>query len=409
MPRSDHGVPIDLHIVFVTDCTAHQKWMAFNVFNSARAVGQEDPITWVRSGCTEQQNSKDNSLAQSLYPKAAVRSVGGDDGKGEHDFNLAFGVPKAVQGFVKTAEGMSNSSVLALIEADFVFLSKLRLDDLTTRGLPMNRDSLIEVNGLHVGGKVGVAQHYQCCDNLGPPYILSVESWRELAPLWVARSAAHTDGGWGGDQQGFAEAASGAGLSFNIFDHFMVSDSESAGEGWSLIEEVISSENGDVCATKKVGLQPGIDRVPTFMHIVRPWTAHYKKGYMRSELIEGTAAVQNWGFSKYQVPPGWRVPQTSDGILECGMPLFAEPPSTLLSKGESPKDSWAICTIIHSLNSMLTQYKKATCPAGFNDAKGLKMNVPLDWSNKLLPGSVEAAPAGTDLKWLKDCVEKPRC
>jgi len=154
MPRSDHGVPIDLHIVFVTDCTAHQKWMAFNVFNSARAVGQEDPITWVRSGCTEQQNSKDNSLAQSLYPKAAVRSVGGDDGKGEHDFNLAFGVPKAVQGFVKTAEGMSNSSVLALIEADFVFLSKLRLDDLTTRGLPMNRDSLIEVNGLHVGGKV---------------------------------------------------------------------------------------------------------------------------------------------------------------------------------------------------------------------------------------------------------------
>jgi len=380
----------DLHLLFVTDCSAHQRWMAFNVFNSAREVGQNDPITWLRSGCKSEASRQDLDAVAALYPHGHLMDLNG--GKSGSDFNLGFGVPKALQIFLDTSNSIANHTVLALIEADMIFLSRLRIDDLSTAGLPWE----VHTSNSFLSENTGVSAHYLCCDGLGPPYILPVQGWRKLTPLWNKAGAGK---GWGADQEAIAEAAKEAAINFNIFDHFMVSSPSTTPAGWGLVEEALQSPAGDVCATKKAGVQPGLRGLPTFMHVVEPWTLETKLG--------------SWGFSKYQVPPGWKRPQQTDGVLECGMPLFAEPPTSLLT-GHGITDAgklsgWVICTVVHSLNSMLVNYKKQVCPSGFNSARALKMNVPLKWTNHLLEGAVESAPNGTDIEWMERCAQIPDC
>lgn len=369
--------------------------MAFDVFNSAGKVGQEGTITWVRSGCAGDKTEKDLKIAKALYADALIEDVGGKD---MDNFNLGFGVPKAVTSYFDAHQEFSNQTVLALIEADFMFLSKLSVDDLETNGIPMNGGSLIQHEGAVVGGLVGAAQHYQCCDNLGPPYIFSVESWREISPRWSHMAA--TSDGWGEDQKALAQSVSEAGVQMNVFDHFMVSDVHVSGEAWSLVDGAVdhalqrsSPPGGDVCATGNFMQLPDGPRLPTFMHMVRPWS-----------VTESGDSQKAWGFSKYQMPPGWKMETSTDGMLECGMPLMAVPPANLLQTASfDARERWAVCTIFHGLNSMLTNYKQEACPNGSNEAKAFKMKVPLEWTNELLHGAEEAAPAGTDLDWMRRC------
>jgi len=382
------------HILFVTDCSAHQRWMAFNVFSSAQHAGQQDPITWLRSDCKASRAHDDGKAAAALYTHAKVVDIAA--GKNGQDFNLGFGVPRALKTFLETSNTVSNDTVLALIEADMIFLSPLRVDNFKAQGLPMAGRKLIEKSNSPVSSKVGSAAHYLCCDDLGPPYILSVRDWHELIPLWTQAGEGK---GWGADQVAFAEATHKAGIEFNVFDHLMVSAPSTTDEGWKLVEDALSTPAGDVCATKKFGMQPGVSHLPTFMHVVQPWTFN-------------GGSSESWGFSKYQVPPGWKRAQQTDGILECGMPMFAEPPTSLLASAmdQTQKvNGWVVCTVLHSLNSMLLKYKQATCSKGFNQAMALKMKVPLEWTNLLLDGAIEGAPAGTDIEWLKRCAEGPDC
>jgi hypothetical protein len=353
-------------------------------------VNQNDPITWIRAGCdvdgvdAKSSASRTAEVARKIYPKAGLVDV---SGKKMEDFNLGFGVPKALQSFFfdQVVNGYPDDAVAVLMEGDMIFL-----DRLTTNGL------------VSVAGKHAIAQHYRCCDDLGPPYILTVKAWKELLPVWSNLAANHTSGGWGGDQVAFAEAARATGMKFKVYDNFMVSDkSDKESEGWSLVEEALQTSAGDVCKTGIVGKVPGVQRVPTFMHVVRPWS-----------MIQGS---EHWGFSKYQVPPGHHHEAKTDGILGCGMPLFAEPPltgSNLLALpvgSEEQRSGWAVCTIIHSLNSMLETYKTAACPGGFNKAKAFKMKVPLDWSNELLPGWEQELPHGHDASFVQQCATGLKC
>jgi len=381
--------------LFITDCSAHQRWMAFNVFNSARQAGQKDPITWLRSDCKVTGGHDDHKIATALYENAHIVNInGGSEGK---SFTLGFGIPRALHAYLATPNSVSNDTVLALIEADMIFLSQLRVDNLRTNGLPMPDRQLIQKSGSFIGPKVGVAAHYLCCDNLGPPYILAAGDWRALIPFW---SQVREGKGWGADQIVFAQAARKAGIHFNVFDHFMVSSPDTTDAGWSLVKDALRKPAGDVCATKKFGLQPGLSHLPTFMHVVRQW-------------IFKDNASETWGFSKYQVPPGYHHHEKTNGILECGMPLLAEPPTSALGTSEADKaekiEGWAFCTIVHSVNSMLLNYKELTCPQGFNKVPALKMSVPLKWTNILLEGGLDGAPPGTDLAVMKRCAEIPDC
>jgi len=255
-----------------------------------------------------------------------------------------------------------------------------------------------------VQGRVGVAQHYLCCEGIGAPYLLSAEAWRALTAEWenLRHSSDGKDKGWGSEQIAFSTAAMNVGVKFNIFDHFMVSVPEisAAGEGIGWVKNAFVDRGlGNTCATGLVGEASLADTnieanpMPTFLHVVRPW------GIKRL----------GWLYSKYQIPPGWSKSDDTDGILECSMPLMAEPPQNLaqLAETESEKlNAWGLCTITHSLNTMLQKFKSAKCQAGFNEARALKWKGA--WLNEILPGGTDGIPASS-MSWVQACAENCSC
>ncbi|CAK0872738.1 unnamed protein product [Prorocentrum cordatum] len=198
------------------------------------------------------------------------------------------------------------------------------------------------------------------------------------------------------------------------FDHFMISDMRvhlpypteqhppdptHGHEGWPWVERFMATEGGDACAAR-VGHGDAPRRLPTFLHTVRPWNPEQQN--------------TSWQFSKYQVPPGWSR-QDGEGILDCDMPLLAEPARDYVRVvGETPLphpnrtqvraarrrrlEAWTMCGIIHGLNDMLMDVKKLKCPQGFNDRRALKIEG--HWNNRLLE---PYAPEGGDAESVRRC------
>jgi len=381
----------DLYIIFVTDCSAYQRWFAFVVFNSARLAGEHSPITWLRTGCAPGQHGNDIEAAVKLYPHAQIIDMLPKHDKSGHNFVLEMGVPIAMQEYLKTSKAPRDDEVLAFIDADMIFLSPLRLDDLETRGiLARNRKLRKNTDGSLVGNKTGISAHYLLPGGLGSPFIMTVRDWRTLLPAWKFTRDGNN---WGVDQVAFINAAAKVGIKFNIFDHLMVAAPNTMPAGWDLIRRALTNAAANVCATREFGVQYGVNHLPTFLHVVMPWSESDSEGIQ-------------WGFSKYQVPPGFRSRPKTDGILDCRMPFFAEPPASLQHSDRI--QGYVICTIIHSLNSMLLNYKKVVCQGTFNTARTLRMTVPLNFTNFLVDGASSAAPYGADTKYVRACT-RLRC
>ena len=51
-----------MHVVFSTDCGSFQDWQSRVLFDSARQVGHEGPITRIASGCSVEQEAKLTAL-----------------------------------------------------------------------------------------------------------------------------------------------------------------------------------------------------------------------------------------------------------------------------------------------------------------------------------------------------------
>jgi len=381
----------DLYIIFVTDCSVYQRWFAFSVWNSARIAGQTSPITWIRTGCKPGQRDNDKATAVELYPHADIIDMLPNDGKSGHTFVLEMGVPIAMTQYLNTSRAPRDDEVLAFIDADMIFLSPLRLDDLETRGIPAKKRKVRKnADGSLVGNKIGISAHYLLPGGLGSPFIMTVRDWRTLLPAWKFTRDGNR---WGVDQIAFIDAAAKVGIYFNIYDHLMIAAPDTMPAGWDLVRGAIKRTASNVCATRQFGVQYGANHLPTnflptFMHVVLPWVETDGKGI-------------KWGFSKYQVPPGFKSRPKTDGILDCRMPLFAEPPPSLLHSDRV--EGWVICTVIHSLNSMLLNYKKVVCPGSFNTARSIKMTVPLDYTNILLDATLSDTPSGTDMMWIRKC------
>lgn len=396
------------HIITITDCSVHQKWMVHTFFSSAHAVGQDDPMTWVRANCPEQKNQThdEERLLRSLYPKAELIDV---QVKGPMP-DKSWIKPAAMQAFIDSKRGVPEETMVALTDPDMIFLTKFRTHDLANRSIPAHDNTKLSKgfsldptrDQPFVHGLVGVAQHYLCCEGIGAPYVLTAEAWRALTLEWekLRLASGGKEMGWGSEQNAFSIAAMNAGVKFHIYDHFMVSvpDSHAPGEGNGWVASMIQRGLGNTCATGLVGEASLLDKsdanpMPTFLHVVRPW------GIQR----------MGWMYSKYQVPPGWSKSEDTDGILECSMPLLAEPPHNfeLLAQGETEKlNAWGLCTITHSLNTMLRKFKTARCGVGFNSAPALKYKDA--WLNEILPGGTDAVPdAGK--AWVKNCANHCSC
>jgi hypothetical protein len=280
--------------------------------------------------------------------------------------------PFAFHAFLSGSE-ISNDTTVALLDPDFIFLERLRVDDLAEHGITpegSRQPRAVEVEGLH-----GVAQHYACCDGAGAPYMFTAKAWRELLPGYAAL-ASEAKGHWGEEQKAFADAAKLANVTFSVFNHFMISAVGDRLEGWRWVEEHLNASDragstGDCGLPGRAAAAGPSARLPTFLHVVRPWNPD--------------GGNTSWQFSKYQVPPGWNHPE-GEGILDCDMPLLAEPPAGLVRSAPSGKarlSAWGLCGIIHSMNHMLADVKSRKCPNGGNLAKALKIEA--GWKNRLVP------------------------
>jgi hypothetical protein len=403
--------PIDMHLSFITDCSSHQAWMATALLHSARRVGQTDPITWLRAYCPDsrlRQRDEKERLLQQVYPQFRLLDVNVSSDTPD----ISWIKPLAFQQLLADS-GIGDDTIVAMLDADFLFMSRLRVDDLSENSI-MSMARRPAPGSRAVLGMRGAVQRYECCGFSGAPYIFTAKAWRALLPVYgnLRFEANPTD--WGSEQVAFAVAAQRAGVSYMPFDHFMVSDLRvhlpypteehppdptHGHEGWTWVEKFMETEDGDACGVK-AARGGGPRRLPTFLHTVRPWNPERQE--------------DSWQFSKYQVPPGWRR-KDGEGILDCDMPLLAEPPADYVrAVGETPQphpnrtqksvarrkrlEAWTLCGIIHGLNDMLIDVKKLKCSQGFNDHRALKIEG--NWINRLV---TPYAPEGADNEGVRDC------
>lgn len=333
-----------------------------------------------------------------LYPKASVVDIAGWDYEVEEpEAEVLWIKPLALEAFMKSTE-FPDDAVVAMLDADFIFLSKLRLDNLADHSIrsitTLDPQSHIASGPPAVRDLNGIAAHYLCCNDIGVPYILTAKAWRKLLPEWSRMRLHKNGGGWSAEQAAFGHAAKNVGVSFRVFDHFMVSTLESPGaeaEGWKWVKEALTTPQGDVCKIKSA--HETTNKLPIFFH----W----------NQVVKFS---DDWRISKYQVPPGWKKAEGA-GILDCEMSLLVEPPANLIQVARSEKDklsAWSYCTIVHSLNSMLTDFKEANCPKPYNDMTLLKVGV--GWINKFDPKTEVAAKAkGMNFTFMQACGEQYRC
>lgn len=385
-----------MHLAFVSDCSAHQAWMATMLYHSAMKVGQDDPIVWLRWHCQSNSSAIDEKKLKKIYPKASVVDISGREYKvAEGEAKVLWIKPLAFETFMKSSK-IPDDSVVAMLDADFIFLTKLRLDNLADRSISSNTTDPkhhITTGAPDVKGLNGIAAHYLCCDDMGVPYILTAKAWRKLLPEWSKMRFDKNGGGWSAEQAAFAKAAKNVGVSFRVFDHFMVSTPRDphVPEGWEWVKEALKTPEGDVCKNKIT--HETTRKLPTVFHWNNPLKAN-----------------GDWVISKYQVPPGWKKEEGA-GILDCEMSLLAEPPENLIQVARSETDqlaAWSYCIIIHSLNSMLTVFKEANCPKPYNDMKALKVGI--NWINTFIPDTEGTAKAkGMNFTFMKTCGEQYKC
>ncbi|CAK0872739.1 unnamed protein product [Prorocentrum cordatum] len=374
-------------------------------------------LTWLRVHCSDArlgQREEKERLLQRVYPQLRLLDVN----VSRETPDISWIKPLAFQQLLgdsskKKHSSIGDDAVVAMLDADFLFMSKLRVDDLAENSL-LSMGSRPAPGSRAVLGMQGVVQRYECRGFAGAPYIFTAKAWRALLPAYAGLRFEARPNDWGSEQNAWVIAAQLAGVRYMPFDHFMISDMRvhlpypteqhppdptHGHEGWPWVERFMATEGGDACAAR-VGHGDAPRRLPTFLHTVRPWNPEQQN--------------TSWQFSKYQVPPGWSR-QDGEGILDCDMPLLAEPARDYVRVvGETPLphpnrtqvraarrrrlEAWTMCGIIHGLNDMLMDVKKLKCPQGFNDRRALKIEG--HWNNRLLE---PYAPEGGDAESVRRC------
>lgn len=126
-------------------------------------------------------------------------------------------------------------------------------------------------------------------------------------------------------------------------DHYMISNIDSGGEGWPLVDKIQTRMCGDLPDL-------GLDQ-PVFLHFCQ----FYR--------------VEHWGFHKRRV---------NEEMFSCEAPLFKIPPEdledthwkedpwkkTVLSKQQARRMAFSLCNLVKRINRAVTKYKHMYCPVG---------------------------------------------
>lgn len=366
-----------LYLVFSTDCSGYQNWQSLAVFFTADAVRQPGTIVRIASGCSEAEKKE----VQMLYDTFPVRfqvhftpnfKKDAKSGKSYDFYNKPYGLQHWLD---SKAAPKHKDAIVALLDPDFLFMRPLTYKVKQDRVLyspPVTDGDLIdEVREGHpvaqyygigsqwtkfkveyIAGKDSPASKVSTSDasryySVGAPYIAHVKDMRKIAESWanfvprVYEEYPHLLA----EMYAYSIAAAHLELPHLRLDHYMVSNTQAAGEGWPFVDRLTDKY---VCSAEAP--DQGQEQ-PVFLH--------YCQFYR----------VEHWGFHKRRV---------ATGLFTCESPLFVTPPEdledthwkdngekkTMYSKQEAQRAAYMLCNVIRKLNGAAVKFKNLNCLAG---------------------------------------------
>jgi len=197
---------------------------------------------------------------------------------------------------------------------------------------------------------------------VGPPYIGTVRDMYRISVKWsefVPR--VHEQYPYLlAEMYAFCIAAAHLGLKHQIIDSLMISNPDTGGEGWSLIDQIPPEETCDFA------------REPDHNKYALPSVIHACQRY---------SVGKEWFFGKRRIPKD---------IYDCDTPLFEEPPSDLAllydfkwppnakeKTNLKPKiinqETFMVCSLTRLLNDASDFFKSTKCPDGGNKSRSRKV------------------------------------
>lgn len=382
---------------------------------SAWSVGQKGTITRIASGCDETKQQELTQIYADLYPSNSVHFVPNyreaeeyklieevrqQDPNAESEYRF-FNKPYSIKHWLENMENpLDNGTIIALIDPDMIFLRPLThkikeenvifMQSYIDNGLDQEPPEKVQ-QGQPAGQLYGLGSSWTVapqdfvddygnkkkgnfnrtdicgpsspCNSIsaeevdmyyaiGPPYIIEISDLTRLSQVWL-QFLPKVYSGYPellAEMYAYSMAASDQQLPHYTLQHYMVSNTEIEEEGWAWIDAL---EDG-VCEPTVDGIYFPDNNMPTFLH--------YCQMPRAGEFV----------FNKWKI---------TDRIFDCDAPLLQELPLDLSQYNYKMKDgryvpepnniearrnSFLLCTLYSSINTMLTDYKMRYCPEGAN-------------------------------------------
>lgn len=330
-----------VHVVFSTDCSPYQDWQSEVVFHSAHIVGHKGPLTRIASGCSPADIERINERYETLYDDSRQIFVhftpefDKDEvtGKTYHFFNK----PRGIEHWLASPSSSSSlTDVVALVDPDFAFLRPLtdtfeksetlvippwtfdQIPRRVERGTPFGQQYGLGTHWLTFDRAAVCGERSRCVQTsqkdaykyypVGPPYIMHIDDWRRLAPVWseFAPRVYKQYPNLLAEMYAYCMAAAHLDLKHVRVNHLMLSNADVKDEGWALVDGISldaacpSSDRDSprLVAEKNVPL-------PAFLHFCQ----NYRLG--------------EWMFAKRRVP--------KNIMSDCDQELLAVPTGDISS------------------------------------------------------------------------------
>jgi hypothetical protein len=281
----------EMHFVFSTSCNTFQYWQSELLLNSAMHVKQKGRFTQIVVGC-------DESEAKGMAGKGRVltHDASGDTLVGYEQWNksshptvrriFAPAIPEAKEfpwfnkpwsfEYWRRTENITGD-VIVLLDPDEFFIRPLSMvgstrkrhlkpppqlgkgfNDLPKPGMGVGayygiggeviwkfKDFLDDICGAGSPCATMTARDAENWQSVGPPYILVVEDFRKIVPLWweyMPKVYPHVKGDILADMYAYQMAAANANVLHSTVDDFMVSAAMDMRQGWATVDSAIAAD-----------------------------------------------------------------------------------------------------------------------------------------------------------------------
>ena len=368
------------HLVFSTDCSAYQHWQSYLLFYSAWRTMQTGYVTRIASGCTEEEAKKElswhnthigSSSAMSsrfrihFTPHFSSVSKNGETVGDYKYFNKPFGLRHWMENDeLIDLNKEDQDTIIILVDPDMILMRPITYDfsndTETIVGKRASVDRKFKVSlGQPFAQTYGFGAHWMEKLNLekiggpdspaivlpkavasvkypvGPPYIAVMNDMYDIAVKWtefaprVHEQYPHLLA----EMFAYCVAAAHLKLPHQTIDSLMVSNVDSTGEGWDLVDQ-IPDEN--ICFIAHHPTNYSTHPVPNVIH------------YCQTYSFDGIV------FDKTQIP---------EDFFKCDRQPLKTPNMTLLEdktklvKGpmnELKREGFMLCSIVAALNEALS-------------------------------------------------------